>query len=258
MKKVAVLFIMILCCFLLVSALADDEISVEKYSLFNIDYGEEVHMKKSYYVAYIKNNSEDPVYLNSFDLLLYGEYGEKLEIEDHYAYDRGSLYLDPQETSCISFMTYFGDDNYDKTAVTAELKCSCIKNDSGYLDVNLDSSNSSINSWYDSSQYGMYATIKNKNIKETDKVFHVVFVVEDQNSNPIYIESYPWYSVPKVGKELTVAGNFNDSHLKQFDILKEYFLRNNITPIKVNVFCYYEVGDKYLSDLDYYDPFDMD
>lgn len=258
MKKLIVTLIAILCCFAVFSALAEEDISVEKYSLFNIDYGENIHSKESYYVAYIKNNSNDPLYIDSFDLVLYGENGNKLGIVDHTPLDCASLYLLPQEVSCVSFLTHFGYDNYDKSAVSAELKCHCIKDDPGYLDVDLDSSNSYIKSWFDSSQYSMYATIKNKSIKDTDKQFYVNFVLEDQNGNPIYIDTCYFYSLPAVGKELNASKPFNINNWDSFNILKDYFSKNNITPIKVNSLCNYEAGEKYLTDDDYYAQFDMD
>lgn len=250
MKKILVVLMMAVMILSLAAIAFADDVTVEKFSLVNIDYGEKAHSKDAYYIAYIKNNTKDALYINSFNLSLYGEDGEALGITDSWPYYYGSLYLDPGETTCVSFLTYYGDNNYDKNAVSAILKCECVK-DERYKDVNLDISNSTIKCWFDSSKYSMYATIKNDEIKDTNEICSVALVAEDQNGNPIFMDAlYHRFDIPRIGKEFTAVCEIDDT-LAENKILKDYYSKNNITPIKVNAFCYYEVGEGYNYDDSY-------
>lgn len=253
MKKTFVFIMMFVMVFtLVVSAIAEENVTVEKFTLVNIDYGEKAHAKDTYYIAYIKNNTKDALYIKSFDLSLYGDDGVELGITDAWPYYYGSLYLDPGETTCVSFLTYYGDNNYDKNAASAVLKCECVK-DENYKDINFNIADSTIKGWFDSSKYCMYATVKNNEIKNTKDICSVALVLEDQNGNPIYMESfYHQFDIPKIGKDFTVVGELDDT-LAENKFLKAYYSRNNITPVKVNASCYYEVGEGYYQYDDVYD-----
>lgn len=253
-NKIAIILLVIMVVFCASAAMADG-VEVTDYSFFEIDKGVESQYKYMYYVAYIKNTTEEPVQITTTDLCLYDENGKDIGVSDEWAFSCGSTYLDPGEVSCMAFKTYYGEKNYNKSANDAKLKIGYTTDiDEKDVDINLDKTNSKIKGWFDSSQYSLNATIKNINIKEKDKLLSYAMVLEDQNGHPIYMTALGNMDMlPEINKELKV-GHTLTPDINYYKDLQKYYTEHNITPIKVNAFAYYMLIDRdFEEDWDTYD-----
>lgn len=246
MKKHFSLILAVVLWFCAFSALA--EVEVGKHSHFVLDYGEESKFKESYYIAYITNKGSDAVYLGDACLSLYDENGD-LFMQDINPYDYASPYLESGETSCIVFKTYYGEANYNKNASSAKLEIIPKgKNIDEFADVNISKSAIKTKEWFDSSQYGMYVSLKNIS-KEDYKDLKVALVLEDSDGNPVYLRPFFLNNII-LGKNDSVSlfDLINDaSYLTK--ALKKHFTNSNITPVKVVSFVYCDINNPEQSDI---------
>ena len=232
MKKalITVLFTLLL-AICTISATAEEGVHVTDYSLFTFDYGVESQVKDAYYIAYIKNDTNSPVYITTMKLTLYDENNNYFGVSDNCPYSFGSEYLDPGEITCMAFLTYFGENNYNKNAKSAKLDIQyTIDVPDEYIDINLDESNSILKGWFDPKQYAICGTIKNKNIKEKDKCVSYAMVLEDQNGKPIYMTGLIGvYEIPQINKVLECK-QILDPEYHYYKKMRETFVQNNIVP----------------------------
>ena len=246
MRKTVAALIMLFVCLTAYGALSED-IELGKHSLINLDYGPKTGYKESYYIAYIKNTCDEPLLIESIGIDLFDETGIKIT-SDKYPFQIGADYLEPGETTCVCFLTYFGETNHERNAASVELHYTVRKDDISEFQLDrLDSSNSVTEGGYDAATNCLHASITNRNTRNLIDAI-VTMVLEDTNGNPVFMTVNTLFnSILDPGNTIAIEYRFGD-YLSYDKKLKEYYSENGITPANVKVYVKYGFNEANLWD----------